>query len=300
MASKKFSDTNLYDLLGIEIDAEQNEIRKAYRKRALDCHPDKNPDNPKAAERFHELSKALEILTDASARAAYDKVLKAKKAAELRSRQLDSKRLKLKQELEERERAALHKLQSHQPYSTVAKSDEELLQEQIERLRKEGSRLLEEEQKAMREQLQRSHAEQFRLQQQPPKFDSAQHRIKIKWQVAPGQDYTEEQLLKYLKKYGDVVALVINSKRRGRAMVELSSREACDMILAYEKGDAANPLHFQWVTPPPEKEQAKGAAATGGNISAMDYEDLVMRRLRQAEERKRLIEQMMKEDEGAE
>ncbi|KAH8381969.1 hypothetical protein KR009_001192 [Drosophila setifemur] len=299
MSSKKYSDINLYDLFGISIEANQHEIRKAYRKRALDCHPDKNPDNPKAAERFHELSKALEILTDESARAAYDKVLRAKKAAELRSRQLDSKRQKLKQELEERERAALHKLQKSQPYSTVTKSDEDLLQEQIERLRKEGSRLLEEEQRAMREQLQRSFAEQQKLLQQPAKFDSAQHRIKIKWKAEPGQDYTEEQLLQYLKKYGEVVALVTNGKRRGRAMVELASREACDMVLAYEKGDPAKPLHFEWVTPPAGEEKPKGPVA-GGNASTTDYEDLVMRKLRQAEERKRLIEQMMKDEEGNE
>lgn len=299
MGSKKFTDINLYELLGIDIDAEQNEIRKAYRKRALDCHPDKNPDNPKAAERFHELSKALEILTDESARSAYDKILKAKKAAELRSRQLDSKRQKLKEELEERERAALHKLEKSQPYSTVSKSDEELLQEQIDRLRKEGSRLLEEEQRTMREQLKRSHDEQLKLRQQPAKFDSAQHRIKIKWKAEPDQDYTEEQLLKYLKKYGDVVALVINKKRRGRAMVELGSREACDMALAYEKGDASKPLFFEWVTPPASQETPKGSV-TGSNISSRDYEDLVMRKLRQAEERKRLIEQMMKDEESAE
>ncbi|XP_017040054.1 dnaJ homolog subfamily C member 17 [Drosophila ficusphila] len=298
MASKKFTDINLYDLLGISLEADQNEIRKAYRKKALDCHPDKNPDNPKAVERFHELSKALEILSDESARAAYDKVLKAKKAAELRSRQLDGKRQKLKQELEERERAALHKLAKSQPYSTVAKSDEEILQEQIERLRREGSRLLEEEQRAMQEQFLRNHAEKQRVLQQPAKFDSAQHRIKMKWKAEPGQDYTQEQLLKYLKKYGDVVALVVNSKKRGRAMVELATREACDMVLAYEKGDPAKPLHFEWVKPPAdEKQQCKGSTV-GSTASSTDYEDLVMRKMRQAEERKKLIEQMMKDEEA--
>ncbi|EDW96899.1 dnaJ homolog subfamily C member 17 [Drosophila yakuba] len=295
MASKKYSDVNLYDLLGISLEADQNEIRKAYRKKALECHPDKNPDNPAAVERFHELSKALEILTDESARAAYDKVLKAKKAAEQRSRQLDGKRQKLKQELEERERAALHKLAKSQPYSTVAKSDEEVLQEQIERLRREGSRLLEEEQRAMQEQFRRNHAEKQKLQQQPVQFDSAQHRIKMKWKAEPGQDYTQEELLKYLKKYGDVVALVVNSKRRGRAMVELATREACDMVLAYEKGDPAKPLHFEWVTPPTADKQASKSATSA---SSTDYEDLVMRKLRQAEERRRLIEQMMKDEEG--
>ncbi|KAH8311848.1 hypothetical protein KR044_008291 [Drosophila immigrans] len=300
--NKKFSDVNLYELLGVPFEAEQAEIRKAYRKRALDCHPDKNPDNPQAAERFHELSKALEILSDASARAAYDKVLKAKKAAELRTKQLDSKRQKLKEELEQRERAALHKLQAGQPYSTVRKSDEEVLQEQIDRLRREGSKLLEEEQLAMREQLKRSYNEQ-RQQPVAAVFDSAQHRIKIKWKANKQDDqdnggYTQEQLMKYLKKYGDVVALVMNTKIRGRAMVELKTREACDMLLAYEKGNPANPLHFKWVTPPADEKPATGTATTTTS-SSRDYEDLVMRKLRQAEERKRLIAQMM-QDEGDE
>ncbi|KAH8381382.1 hypothetical protein KR093_003930 [Drosophila rubida] len=303
MANRKFSDVNLYDLLGVSIEAEQAEIRKAYRKRALDCHPDKNPDNPQAAERFHELSKALEILTDATARAAYDKVLKAKKAAELRTKQLDSKRQKLKEELEQRERAALHKLQAGQPYSTVRKTDEEVLQEQIDRLRREGSKLLEEEQLAMREQLKRSYQEGQR-QQPAVVFDSAQHRIKIKWKVDKKDDknnggYTQEQLMQYLKKYGDVVVLVMNTKVPGRAMVELKTREACDMVLAYEKGNPANPLHFKWVTPPADEKATNGAATGKTTSTSHDYEDLVMRKLRQAEERKRLIAQMML-DEGDE
>ncbi|XP_023173674.1 dnaJ homolog subfamily C member 17 [Drosophila hydei] len=298
MCSKKYSDLNLYDLLGVSIEAEQAEIRKAYRKRALDCHPDKNPDNPQAAERFHELSKALEILTDATARSAYDKVLRAKKAAELRTKQLDSKRQKLKEELEQRERAALHKLQVGQAYSTVRKTDEEVLQEQIDRLRREGSKLLEEEQKAMREQLKRNYIEQKQQSQKTPAFDSAQHRIKIKWKSGKADDsnggYTQEQLMQYLKKYGEVVALVMNTNIRGRAMVELKTREACDMVLAYEKGNPANPLHFQWVNPPAQEKVVSSMSQS--NTTVRDYEDLVMRKLRQAEERKRLIEQMMKEE----
>lgn len=129
------------------------QIRKAYRKKALACHPDKNPDNPKAAELFHELSKALEVLLDTSARAAYDRVIHARAAAEIRNKQLDSKRQKFKTDLEERERAAELTSASRRPYSTVSKSPEEALKEEIERLRSEGSRLLEEEQLLMQQQL---------------------------------------------------------------------------------------------------------------------------------------------------
>ena len=55
---------NLYSLLDIECDVSTKEIISAYRKKALKCHPDKNPNNPKAAEEFHLLSKALQLLTN--------------------------------------------------------------------------------------------------------------------------------------------------------------------------------------------------------------------------------------------
>lgn len=178
------------------------------------------------------------------------------------------------------------------------------MQEQIERLRREGSKLLEEEQLAMREQLKRNFNEQVQhkqqQQQQAPAFDSTQHRIKIKWKAdksdAGNGGYTQDQLMQYLKKYGEVVALVMNTKIRGRAMVELKTREACDMVLSYEKGNPSNPLHFQWVTPPAQEKSATSSNITASNSTSRDYEDLVMRKLRQAEERKRLIEQMMKEE----
>lgn len=69
------SELDLYAVLEVDTEATEQAIVKAYRRKALKCHPDKNPDNPRAAELFHELSKALEILTDKAARAAYDKVL---------------------------------------------------------------------------------------------------------------------------------------------------------------------------------------------------------------------------------
>ncbi|XP_017469123.1 PREDICTED: dnaJ homolog subfamily C member 17 [Rhagoletis zephyria] len=294
MSAAKFSDANLYELLGIELEAEQAEIRKAYRKKALECHPDKNPDNPKAAELFHELSKALEILSDASARSAYDKVLKAKKASELRNKQLDSKRQKFKADLEQRERDALYTLFSKQPYPTAPKSDEEVLQDQIERLRREGSKLLEEEQRLMREQLLRTVAETQKTKA-ATSFDSSAHRIKIKWKAEKKDPnnggYTQEKLQNFLKKYGELVALVM-SKKTGSALVEFQTLDAAEMALAYEKGLVENPLQLEWVTPTTTK------AAEKPTSSSLDYEDLVMRKLRQAEERKKLIAQMQAEDEA--
>ena len=66
---------NLYEILGIDSNADDNAIKKAYRKKVLTCHPDKNPDNPNAAELFHEMTKAYSVLIDIEARKAYDEFL---------------------------------------------------------------------------------------------------------------------------------------------------------------------------------------------------------------------------------
>src|SRR5579864_9329214 len=62
-----------YEILGVNRDASEDEVKKAYRKLAMKHHPDRNPDNPKAEEHFKEAKEAYEVLSDSSKRAAYDR-----------------------------------------------------------------------------------------------------------------------------------------------------------------------------------------------------------------------------------
>ena len=63
---------DFYEILGISKDASAAEIKKAYRKKAIEFHPDKNPGDATAEENFKKAAEAYEVLSDADKKARYD------------------------------------------------------------------------------------------------------------------------------------------------------------------------------------------------------------------------------------
>ena len=61
-----------YEVLGVEKNASEAEIKKAYRKLAMKYHPDQNPGDKTAEEKFKEVNEAYEVLSDADKKARYD------------------------------------------------------------------------------------------------------------------------------------------------------------------------------------------------------------------------------------
>ncbi|XP_033967561.1 dnaJ homolog subfamily C member 17 isoform X1 [Pseudochaenichthys georgianus] len=294
---------DLYGLLGIDITATPKEIKKAYRQKALTCHPDKNPDNPKAVELFHQLSQALEVLTDAPAKAAYDKICAAKKQAEERHRKLDDKRKKIKLDLESREQQAEAQTQD-EAFNTRT------LEEEIARLREEGSRQLEEEQRLIREQIQRE-----RETQQMGSYTisgvvkcsktNVTPKLKLKWKCKKDDQtnggYSQDILFRLLQKYGDVSNVIVSSKKKGSAVVEFATVRAAELAAKNESGLSENPLKISWLEGQPEviapaSQPGLFMSSQGQLSNERDYESVVMMKMRQAAERQKLIEQMQKED----
>lgn len=74
MTQRDYVEKDYYKVLGVSKDASADEINKAYRKLARQYHPDANPDDPDAEQRFKEISEAHSVLSDSEKRAEYDKI----------------------------------------------------------------------------------------------------------------------------------------------------------------------------------------------------------------------------------
>ena len=311
----------LYVILDVAEDASEKDILKAYRKKALKCHPDKNPDNPKAAEEFHLLSRALEVLTDEAARKAYDNVLKARRAAAERHKALDEKRKKFKEDLESKEKRLAEREAALKKQSAENRAAQNLAAE-IDRLKKEGNSLLMQEQERLVDEIMKEASQFGTSSTASPRNggvgNEGERTLKVKWKSSKSDEtnggYDQARISKIFSKYGVVKTVVVSAKKKGSALVEFESRDAAKLALDLETGLPHNPVRIQRVCDSSGGDGNVGGAGDGaatnyGSAASAaktsiplstdrDFESLVVRKMRQAEERKRLIEQMQKEEDG--
>ena len=227
---KEFYEKDLYKLFNIDENSTTEQIKKAYRKKALELHPDKNLDNKEEAEKkFIELGKIFEILSDEKVKAAYDAVRRNRKQRQEKLDQLDNKTKKFKKDLEARENAA------------KIKSEEDVLKREIERLRKEGSKLLEEEMNKINEEIRAKKNSSMAtndVQSQPA-------RLKVKWRKT-----LDTELIKYLfEKYGELDIFLISEKKTD-GIIEYKNIESAqnafnDKVNLHTKYD----ITVQWIGP---------------------------------------------------
>lgn len=130
----------LYQTLGIDTANEdvlqltERDISRIYRRAALKWHPDKNPDDPEASDKFAKIFLAYETLTSPSERKVYDDRIRAARKRKDQFAKLDEGRKKLREQLESRERAAAEASLQEQ---SMNKAAVERMKREIERFRRE-------------------------------------------------------------------------------------------------------------------------------------------------------------------
>lgn len=196
--------------------------------------------------------------------------------------------------MERREKAALNSKKTFD-----RRTDEEKLQAEIDRLRKEGSKQVEEEKAFVRRQVEEEKKTGRFFVNQIPTEDQS-HRLKLRWRSAKDDTenggYTHENLHKILSKHGDIMALIM-SKKKGSAMVEFRTSGAASMAVLLEKGFKDNPLTLEYIGGPQPQKETVPDTRTSTLASDNDFENLVLRRMRQAQERQKLLDEIAKEDE---
>ncbi|KIK63066.1 hypothetical protein GYMLUDRAFT_41377 [Collybiopsis luxurians FD-317 M1] len=169
---------NPYELLDVKTESTDQEIRTAYRQRSLRVHPDRNPNNPDAARKFHELNQAYELLLDPLRRLALDAKLRVKQARAERYKNYDLKRKIMVDELEERERA-LKK-------AKVGKQKEEAARmQETEKIKDEGRRLREERMKELEQKEQEaSQAAKEEQEMDAPALKPTDTTVRVKYSLS--------------------------------------------------------------------------------------------------------------------
>ncbi|KRZ78017.1 DnaJ -like protein subfamily C member 17 [Trichinella papuae] len=266
MSKSEKIDFDPYDLLEVDEDATENDVIKAYRKQALKWHPDKNPDcKERASAMFLKISRSLEILTDASARAALNHLRKAKREAKKRFEHLDSKRRKLREELEVRENTVnLKKDEEQQAYKDLASELQffflNIILFYIERLRKAGSKILQQEREKVEKKV--------REERKPANTSHLDFVLKIKWDESV-TDVSEESIREQFEKFGQVEDVIVNKGLKKFAILSFASEEAMSKAKA-ACDDSAVPFRY---ASDKSKERDQATETTAESDSTNEYLD---------------------------
>lgn len=230
-----------YILLGIERSSDEASIRKAYRRRALELHPDKNPDNPKAEELFLAVKAASDTLLDKSLRAALDAKLSARDAAAARVDAMDSRRARMRSELEAREKAAADSAKR-------ADSGAKELSNRIERLRQEG-RVRQEAFEAAKGHARQTLEEKRQDEEEEEDYSleeiSQRCAVRLSWtqdinsrlgdETLPGESIntiSENRLRAIFKLYGSISSVVARRAAARTACIIFASADSAEAAIA--------------------------------------------------------------------
>ncbi|KAG9190963.1 hypothetical protein G6011_09051 [Alternaria panax] len=238
----KSTTDDFYELLGVAFDASEATIRKAYRQASIRYHPDKNPDDKDAADRFIRLGWARDILIDEKLKGEYDRVRTRRREKALQDELLDGRRRKMKEDLERREREA--------PNSKRKRTEEMIELERIEqdgrRLRKKFMERREEERKKLDE-TSFTAIDKSPRPQAPEPAESAEidRTVKIQFQ-RKGETiaWDKDKMSSMFAKYGKIDIIVTGKDRNIRPSGEKHRKTFSTFFITYTLHDYAHAAVF--------------------------------------------------------
>ncbi|KAJ4990849.1 Pre-mRNA-splicing factor cwf23 [Stagonosporopsis vannaccii] len=237
-----------YELLSVPFDAEESVIKRAYRKASIRYHPDKNPDNKDAADRFIALGWARDILIDPKLKGEYDRARTRRREKAFQDELLSGNRRKMKEELERRERESADFGASLKRKRAADLSEAEKREQEIQRLAEDGKRRRKEAQdrkdKARKEE-EAAAAEPVKSPEpQPPRpGDSAEldRTVKIRFH-RDGQTATwdKDTIRSMFDKYGKIDSIIMGKDKKLKLEGEKHRKLVAMVFVVYSRLDHAH------------------------------------------------------------
>jgi DnaJ family protein C protein 17 len=235
---------DFYALLGVAVDASEAVIMQAYRKTSIRYHPDKNPDNKDAADRFIYLGRARDILKDAKLRSEYDRARAQRREKVLQDDRLDSTRRKMKEDLEQREQIHRDSTQSLKRKRAEDMSEAERI---AERIAEDGRRRVREAQ----ERLDKKRKEEAEVElkpkpegihaPQPGDMAELDRAVKVRFQrEGETLDWDKERITTMFAKYGRIDSVVMGKDKKTRPSGEKHRKVTAVVFVIYDRLDHAH------------------------------------------------------------
>ncbi|XP_021753023.1 dnaJ homolog subfamily C member 17-like [Chenopodium quinoa] len=265
----------------------EKEISTAYRKKAIELHPDKNLNDPDAPAKFQKLRVSYEILKDPKARKEFDDLLRVRREKKVRDKQFDAKRRRMMSDLEERERASFV-----DPEKKARDEEEAIMKKLAEEIARIKASLA-----------------------KKPVFEKEERRenvggvggvaldkskvLKVSWEKGDSE-YSASRLRELFEEFGDVEDVVIKGSKKksscSSALVVMGSKEDAVAATGVMIGDLSNPLLVLPLEPtkampsvraqaPVERDEAPMGNVVGAGFQA--FEDSVLDKLRKAAEKQK-------------